>query len=72
MLEKNNTVSNSVKLLTDHMPTLQGNPDIVGLQVVGTSVLENEKAHVMKLINGTKLGDKEDNEAKPDKSTYPD
>ena len=42
----------STKKLTDHLPTRQGNEDLLGLEVVGKSVFESEKACALRLITG--------------------
>lgn len=55
-IAENNAQLDSARALTDHLPTEQGNADLLGLHVVGQSVFELEKAHAMKLIAGCKLG----------------
>lgn len=42
--------SECLKKVQSHLPTSSTNEDLVKLQIVGSSVFDSEKSHVMKLI----------------------
>ena len=43
--------------MTSHLPTQQGNQDLIGLQIIGESVFEKEKKYAEDLIAALEDGD---------------
>ena len=56
VITTNNKRPETARVLTDHLPTKQGNEELLGLQIVGESVFEREKACALRLITSTRLG----------------